>query len=64
MAKCCKYPDKPCKIGAQFTWWTKNKVGCRLNEWKKKTGICPYNPEIRSRKGMRLKADKDQTRLE
>lgn len=63
MAKMCKFPKEHCRIGAQFTWWSKNKVGCRLNEWKKKTGICPHDPNIRSRAGMRLKRDKGQTEL-
>ena len=44
----CKFPDEDCvdrylKQG--------HKLICRLDEWKKKHGTCPYNSEIKSRMG-------------
>ena len=43
----CRFPDEDCddrylKQGERLI--------CRLTEWKTKEGICPYNPEIKSKK--------------
>ncbi len=44
----CKYPDKQC---ADRYLSARNNHGtpiCRLDEWKKKIGVCPYNKQIHS----------------
>ena len=45
MVKTCKYPDKPCEDRFRRD---RGGVYCRLTEWKKKVGVCPYDPTIRS----------------
>ena len=60
----CKYPDKDC--GDRYFSARNNHTTpiCRLDEWKKKIGVCPYNPEIRSKgKLIKIKTDHYQTKL-
>lgn len=59
----CKFPDKPC--GDRYRSDRKG-IMCRLPEWKKKIGVCPYDSKIHStikaiRKPLR---DKKQKTLE
>ena len=65
----CKYPEKDCMDRYRSHAERKEGLHCRLKEWKKKKGICPYNKEIRSRsseliqKKHPIKLDKYQKRL-
>lgn len=46
MTKKCKFPDKKCED--RYYNSSKGYVCCRLDEWKKKQKVCPYNSKIRS----------------
>jgi hypothetical protein len=46
MTKKCRYPDKQC-----FDRYMSHSAGylkCRLDEWKQKKGVCPYDKTIHS----------------
>ena len=65
--KTCKYPDKECKDRYFSNRNNYTTPICRLDEWKKKKGVCPYNKEIMSRAYnpiIKKKLDKQQTKLE
>ncbi len=61
----CKYPNKEC---TDRYLSTRNNYGtpiCRLDEWKRKIGVCSYNKEIHSTfKTKKMKKDNNQTKLE
>lgn len=49
MSKRCPFPDERCSN----RYWNHPQRGgqvakCRLDEWKKKIGVCPYDKSIRS----------------
>lgn len=62
MTKKCPYPEKEC-----IDRYMSNSKGykcCRLDEWKKKIGVCPYNKEIHSTfKAKKMSRDKEQRTL-
>jgi len=60
----CKFPDKACK-DSYVSHGVKDVVKCRLFEWKRKFGVCPYDSGIRSKLRTWVKrAPPGQTRLE
>ncbi len=63
MARKCKYQSKDCKD----RYWSDSKgyYCCRLDEWKRKQGVCPYNKSIFSipNKIQRSINNKEQTLL-
>lgn len=62
MTKVCKYTDKPCVN--RYYRYTKGTHHCRLDEWKRKFAICPYDPSIRSKGHInKMKVTKEQTTL-
>ena len=65
IAKKCKFSDKPCRDNYISHGTRKQGTYCRLAEWKRKTGVCPYDNTIRS-SGMKLRVrrQKGQTKLE
>ena len=44
--KKCKFAEKHCKN--RYYDSTRKVVICRLDEWKRKSGICPYDERIKS----------------
>jgi len=62
MTKVCKFQDKPCS-NSYFS--SKDyKLHCRLDEWKQKKGVCPYDKSIHSRfHSKKSGVDKYQKRL-
>lgn len=52
MARVCKYQKenmKECKCSNYYITYSDNNFGrhmCRLSEWKKKKGVCPYDKNI------------------
>jgi len=44
----CKYPDEPCTDRYRSESPKKAGLHCRLKEWKRKRGTCPYNSEIKA----------------
>ena len=63
MARNCKYSDKDCED--RYYSSGKGYHCCRLDEWKRKQGVCPYNKHIFStpNKIARSIMDKTQTIL-
>jgi len=63
MVRKCQYPKKPCSD--RYCSGDRRVLKCRLDEWKTKVGVCPYNTAIRSKNKAEHKAvrDKKQTRL-
>ena len=53
MVKFCKYQEEErekSRCSNKFIFYTKSpfKYYCRLSEWKKKRGVCPYDSKISS----------------
>jgi hypothetical protein len=44
----CKYTDKECSNRYHSHGTKKNGIYCRVVEWKRKMGICPYDKNIHS----------------
>ena len=44
----CKFPDKDCNDRFECHGTRQGKF-CRLPEWKKKSGVCPYDKKITSK---------------
>lgn len=66
MTKKCRYPGKTCCN--RYHSHHRDKTGkergilCRLSEWKKKRGVCPYDISIFSRTH-RAKAQRDSKQM-
>ena len=68
----CKFPGKPCNDRyLKQEGSPKEQLTCRLPEWRKKKGTCPYDSRIRSkpklpgaRKRKRAWMDASQSTLE
>lgn len=58
--KKCKFPDKDCSD--RYFSSKKNCKCCRLDEWKRKSGVCPYDKTIqshaKSKKQLKIKGQK------
>ena len=68
MVRTCKYVERnreECKCSDYFISHSKGgTVMCRLTEWKKKIGVCPYDKSISSfGNKLRKKRNKEQTNL-
>ena len=68
MVRTCKYAErnqKEKKCGDYFIRHSKGgTIMCRLTEWKRKKGVCPYDPTIFSKAGVSIKnLPKGQTTL-
>jgi hypothetical protein len=48
MIRKCKFPELPCDDSYQSHGTHKHGRFCRLVEWKKKHGVCPYDSSIQS----------------
>lgn len=60
----CKFPDKPCNDRYESHHEGREGKHCRLYEWKKKLGICPYDKSIRSiPKTIKKSLPRSQTKL-
>jgi len=66
MVKQCKYVEKNKKEKKCSDYFISHSKGfiimCRLSEWKKKKGVCPYDKTIMSQQKINKK-DKCQRRL-
>jgi len=63
--KKCKFPTNPC-MNRYFS--ERRGYCCRLDEWKRKRGVCKYDSNIKSKslmvkKAQRLIKEKYQTTL-
>ena len=55
MARTCKYVKKNMEEQKCENYYYSNSKSaflCRLTEWKKKKGVCPYDPTIFSQGGV------------
>ncbi len=43
----CKFPDEECTD--RYMSHSRGYLCCRLDEWKRKIGVCPYDPSIQSK---------------
>ena len=59
--KTCKFPNKPCNDRYMSTRNNYTTPICRLDEWKKKKGICSYDSKIHSVSKKTKKAIKDKS---
>lgn len=69
MVKVCKYQEQNIKERKCLNYFISHSKGsrhmCRLSEWKKKHGVCPYDSLIRSEKNKsQLKEDPNQKKLD
>ena len=64
MVKTCKYAEQNRKEGKCMNYFISHSKGsvmmCRLTEWKKKIGVCPYDKTIYSPQIKLKKAIKDK----
>jgi hypothetical protein len=62
LSKKCPYPDKPCED--RYIQYSQGDVKkCRLDEWKRKFKVCPYDSRIRSSGVKKKVIDKNQSIL-
>jgi len=57
----CKFPEKKCFD--RYYSQTRSNHFCRLREWKRKKGVCPYDAKIHSLVRINKRIDENQTTL-
>jgi hypothetical protein len=63
MTKTCKYPKESCPDRYFSNKNNHTTPFCRLTEWKKKSGVCPYDPGIQSKTKPTLRGKRDKHQL-